>query len=115
MTTKLQIVDCVTKKNNFLKSKSLQSTTVKPQDTRPQAAWTLQVHVFELGPKEFELIKFMYRGSPLSGFWDLKKTALRKIRISGTAHRGSSTNAKIPHLRVHKPKTTVVAPVVKTA
>ena len=34
-------------------------TKVRPRDTRPQAAWTLQVHVFELGPKKFELNKFM--------------------------------------------------------
>ena len=33
--------------------------TVRPQDTRPQAARTLQVHVFEKGPKIFELNKFM--------------------------------------------------------
>ena len=25
--------------------------TVRPRDTRPQAAWTSHVHVFELGPK----------------------------------------------------------------
>ena len=28
--------------------------TVRPRDTRPQAARTLTVHVFELGPKKFE-------------------------------------------------------------
>ena len=33
--------------------------TVRPRDTRPQAARTLQVHVFELGPKIFELNEFM--------------------------------------------------------
>ena len=33
--------------------------TVRPPDTRPQAARTLQVHVFELGPKIFELNEFM--------------------------------------------------------
>ena len=33
--------------------------TVRPRDTRPQAAWTLQVHVFEQGPKIFELNEFM--------------------------------------------------------
>ena len=26
--------------------------TVRPRNTRPQAARTLQVHVFELGPKK---------------------------------------------------------------
>ena len=33
-------------------------TTGSPRDTRPQAAQTLQVHVFELGPKKSELNKF---------------------------------------------------------
>ena len=33
--------------------------TVRPLETRPQAALTLQVHVFESGPKEFEMNKFM--------------------------------------------------------
>ena len=28
--------------------------TVRPRDTRPQAARTLTMHVFELGPKNFE-------------------------------------------------------------
>ena len=34
-------------------------STVKPRDTRPQAARTLQVHVFELGPKIFEMKEFL--------------------------------------------------------
>ena len=33
--------------------------TVRPRDTRPRAARTLQVHVFELGPKKFEMNEFM--------------------------------------------------------
>ena len=33
--------------------------TVRPRDTRSQAAQTLQVHVFELGPKKFEMNEFM--------------------------------------------------------
>ena len=33
--------------------------TVRPQDTRPQAARTSQVHVFELGPQIFEMNEFM--------------------------------------------------------
>ena len=33
--------------------------TVRPQDTRPQAARTLTMHVFEYGPKKFEMHKFM--------------------------------------------------------
>ena len=32
---------------------------VGPRDTRPQAARTLQVHVFELGPKKFEMNEFI--------------------------------------------------------
>ena len=42
-----------------LVSTRLLGTTVRPRDTRPQAARTLQVHVFELGPKIFELNEFM--------------------------------------------------------
>ena len=34
-------------------------STVRPRDTRPQAARTSQVHVFELGPIIFELNGFM--------------------------------------------------------
>ena len=33
--------------------------TVRPRDTRPRDTWTSQVHVFELGPKKFEMNKFM--------------------------------------------------------
>ena len=33
--------------------------TVRPRDTRPQAARTLTMHVFELGPKKFEMHKFL--------------------------------------------------------
>ena len=33
--------------------------TVRPRDTRPRAARTFQVHVFELGPKKFEMNEFM--------------------------------------------------------
>jgi hypothetical protein len=32
----------------------LKVITVGPRDTRPQAARTLTMHVFELGPKNFE-------------------------------------------------------------
>ena len=35
------------------------ANAVRPRDTRPQAARTSQVHVFELGPKEFEMNEFM--------------------------------------------------------
>ena len=34
------------------------SNTVRPRDTRPQAARTSQVHVFKLGPKIFEMHVF---------------------------------------------------------
>ena len=37
-------------------------------------------------------------------FWDLKKTSLQEICVIGTVGE-SPTNAKILHLRVHKPKT----------
>ena len=33
--------------------------TVRPRDTRPRAARTSQKHVFELGPKKFEMNEFM--------------------------------------------------------
>ena len=33
--------------------------TVRPRDTRPRATRTSQVHVFELGPKKFEMNEFM--------------------------------------------------------
>ena len=33
--------------------------TVRPRDTRPRAARTSQVHVFELGPKKLEMNEFM--------------------------------------------------------
>ena len=37
----------------------LETYTVRPRDTRPQAARTLQMHVFELGPKKIEMNEFM--------------------------------------------------------
>ena len=65
---------------------------------------------------QFNVMKLTIQRIPaLRGFWDLKKTVLREIGISGTVG-GSITNAKIPHLRIHKPKTAVVgSAVVKTA
>ena len=43
----------------------------------------------------------------LRGFWDLKKTRVtRNLRYWDC--RGSPTDTKIPHLRVHKPKTAVL-------
>ena len=35
------------------------SSTVGPRDTRPQAARTLTMHVFELDPKKFEMHEIM--------------------------------------------------------
>ena len=35
------------------------ANTVRPRDTRPQAARTLTMHVFEHGPKNFEMHKFI--------------------------------------------------------
>ena len=53
-------------------------------------------------------------GPALREFWDLKKTALRKICVSGTVG-GSLTNTKMTHLHLHKPEIVVVrSAVVKT-
>ena len=41
----------------------------------------------------------------LRAFWDLEKTVLPEIRVSGI-------NEKIPHLHIHKPKTVVVETVL---
>ena len=43
----------------------------------------------------------------LRAFWDLEKTVLHEICVSGTVLQ-SPTTVKIPHLHVHKPKTVVV-------
>ena len=40
-------------------SKSPPKYVVRPWDTRPRAARTSQGHVFELGPKKFEMNEFM--------------------------------------------------------
>ena len=60
------------------------------------------------GPENgnFSLL-YVQRVPALRGFWDLEKTVLHKIHVSG-----SPTNAKIPHLHVHKPKTVVVETVL---
>ena len=47
------------------------------------------------------------RGPDLRAFRDLKKNVLHEIRVSGTL-LWSPTNAKSPHLHVHKPKTVLV-------
>ena len=47
----------------------------------------------------------LQRVPALRAFWDFEKTVLHEIHDGGT-------NAKIPHLHVHKPKTVVVETVV---
>ena len=42
----------------FARAMDPEGCTVRPRDTRPQAARTSQVHVFELGPKIFEMHVF---------------------------------------------------------
>ena len=57
---------------------------------------------------------YIQRVPALRGFWDLKKTHYEKFALVDC--RGSPTNAKIPHFRVHKLKTSVMgSAVVKTA
>ena len=58
----------------------------------------------KLGSEGLNIFQSLQRVPALCGFWDLKKkTMLRKIRIIGTIG-GPHTNAKIPHLCIHKPK-----------
>ena len=65
-------------------------------------------------PKSSKKIDGIQRVPALLAFWDLEKTVLHEICVNGTVG-GPPTNAKIPHLHVHKPKTTVVgSAVVKT-
>ena len=47
----------------------------------------------------------------LRAFWDLEKSVLHEIHVSGTVV-SPPTNTKIPHLHVHKPKTMVVETVL---
>ena len=55
-------------------------------------------------------------GPRLTRILGLEKNALREIRIGTVGGPRSLTNAKIPHLRIHKPKIVVVgSTVVKTA
>ena len=62
--------------------------------------------------QKFKLLKMLIQRVPaLRAFWDLEKTVLHEIRVSGTV-LWSPTNAKIPHLHVHKPKTVVVETVL---
>ena len=52
----------------------------------------------------------MYRGSPipiLHGFWDLKKNHVMRNLRKWDCYKDSN-NAKIPHLRIPKPKTSKV-------
>ena len=62
--------------------------------------WLWEKFVFKV------VLAKLQRIPTLRGFWDLKKTTLREIRVSPP---------KIPHLYVHKPKIAVVgSAVVKT-
>ena len=45
----------------------------------------------------------MYLFPALRAFWFLEKTALRENRVGWTVLY-DSTNAELPHLRVHSPK-----------
>ena len=42
---------------------------------------------------------YLQKVPTLRGFWDLKKTVLRKISISGTVWDPLLTNAKIPQTK----------------
>ena len=65
---------------------------------KKNAAWEIiQTHPIWYTPVQ--------RVPALRPFWDLEKTVLHEIRVSGTV---VSTNEKIPHLHVHKPKTVLV-------
>ena len=55
--------------------------------------------------------KEIQRVPTLQAFWGLEKTVLHEIHVSGTVV-SPPTNAKIPHLHVHKPKTVVVETVL---
>ena len=63
---------------------------------------------FRLCKKDYLKQNYGYRG-----FWDLKKTELKKIAQQYNC-KGSPTDAKIPQWRIHKPKIAEVGP-VKTA
>ena len=56
------------------------------------------------------LVKLLQRCT-LRAFWDLEKTVLHEICVSGTV-LWSPNNAKIPHLGIHKPKIVVVETVL---
>ena len=51
-------VQTISSKNLLINSNE-HTHTVRHRDTRPQAAWTSQVHIFELGSKIFEMNKFV--------------------------------------------------------
>ena len=52
--------------------------TVRPRDTRPWAARTLQVHVFELGPKKFGVL--------------LESGPLKRVVLGSSAQIATSTH-----------------------
>ena len=53
--------------------KSAFDDTVRPRDTRPQTARTLTMHVFELGPKKFEMHVFDKLLLEMHGFFILSQ------------------------------------------
>ena len=61
--------------------------TVRPRDTRPQAAQTSQVHVFELGPKKFEIRYFPQEES-------FSRASKRKILKSRNSQEDSQENSQ---------------------
>ena len=68
-------------------------------------SWFL--HYGNMGAQVFKL--WIQRVPALHAIWDLEKTVLHEICVSGTVV-SPPTNAKIPHLHVRKPKTVVVEP-----
>ena len=55
--------------------------------------------------------KVIQRVPALHAFWDFEKTVFHEIRVGGIIVNPPS-NAKIPHLHVHKPKTVVLETVL---
>ena len=52
---------------------NVNTLTVRPRDTRPQAARTLTMHVFELGPTNFEIHVFDEFYLRCTNFWLFSK------------------------------------------
>ena len=45
------------KKSNGYPKVNTKSNTVRPRDVQPRGAWTSEIHGFELGPKNFEIVR----------------------------------------------------------